>query len=254
MDLLTLSKAKAKELKKLSLKKERDKQGLFLVEGEKSIEMLLDFFPLEALICTDEWLRHNEIISNRYSSKIMLSDRRGIEIISSMNSLPEVIAVFKKHEVKESEFELDPSKLYLLLDEIQDPGNLGTIIRTCDWFGVYDIFASENTVDAYSPKVVQASMGSLARVRIHYSDLTKLIDENSHINVIGTLLSGIPLGELQKDLRGLLLMGNEGRGISDKLKMKIDVPVTIPPVNPQYHPDSLNVGIATAIILSYLTT
>lgn len=248
----TLSKAKAKELKSLSHKKIRDEQHLFIAEGEKCVLDTFSAFELEWLICTENWLTKHEEIKEEYKDKILLTDKRGIEIISSLSSLPEVIGVFKKPAEEESIPELKPNILYLLLDEIQDPGNLGTIIRTCDWFGVYEIFASKNTVDVYGSKVVQATMGSLSRVKVHYVDLKKLINANKELKVIGTLLEGKNLSEFQPGISGLLLMGNEGKGISDELKQLIDLPLTIPPVNLVSHPDSLNVAIATAVILSHL--
>ena len=154
-------------------------------------------------------------------------------------------------ENESHEFSIDKDGLYLLLDEIQDPGNLGTIIRTSDWFGVYNIFASKNTVDVFSPKVVQSTMGSLSRVKVRYVDLEKLITENKDIKVIGTLLDGKPLNKVTLERKGFLLMGNEGRGMSDNLKKLIDLPLTILPFNKNNHPDSLNVAIATAIVLSH---
>lgn len=252
-DIKLLSKTKAKEIKSLSLKKERDREGLFIAEGEKCVRDLLEAFPLKYLVATAEWIENNQALQNKYTQELLVTDKRGLEIISSLNSVPDVIAVFYKRKDKQSLPKIDPEKLYILLDEIQDPGNLGTIIRTADWFGVYDIFASGNTVDVYSGKVVQSTMGSLSRVRIHYTDLKLLIENNPEVKVIGTLLTGEPYRNVRKKTGGFLLMGNEGRGISEELKKMIDLPLTIPPVNKESHPDSLNVSIATAILLSHLT-
>lgn len=250
---LQLSKTKAKEIKSLANKKERDKTGLFLVEGSKNVVDCVGYFPPAFLIASDSWLSQNPDVTEKWEGEIFSSDRRGIEIISSLNSLPEVIAVFHKPSPLSGIPVLEDGKIYLLLDEIQDPGNLGTIIRTCDWFGVYDIFASKTTVDVFSPKVVQATMGSLSRVRVHYLDLEELIEKNSRLPLVGTLLEGTPY-DMQPPLKsGMVLMGNEGRGISENLKKRVDIPLTIPPVNPEFHPDSLNVAIATAVILSELT-
>ena len=249
MDFHYLSKSKAKDFKSLAAKKQRDISGLFLAEGHKCVSDYLGAFPLQNLVATREWCERNPQLFANYADKILISDKRGLEIISSLNSVPDVIAVFEKRSACCPE--ISPEKLYLLLDEIQDPGNLGTIIRTCDWFGVYDIFASPKTVDLYSPKVVQATMGSLSRVRVHYVDLKKLVENHPEIPLVGTLLSGIPYKDCDV-LKGgcFVLMGNEGRGISEDLKKLINVPVTIPPANPEVHPDSLNVAIATAVILS----
>ena len=170
MDLKVLSKTKAKELKSLASKKERDKENLFLLEGEKSFLDTCNAFNVKYLVCTKNWIDTHQQFITEFHDKILLSDRRGIEIISSFNSPSEIIAVYEKPQPMDGIPELGKNKFYLLLDEIQDPGNLGTIIRTCDWFGVYEIFASKNTVDVYSPKVVQATMGSLSRVTVHYLD------------------------------------------------------------------------------------
>lgn len=249
-----LSKAKAKDFKSLSTKKGRDRERLFIVEGEKGIRDTINYFNLRYLIATNAWLEQNPEVLPRYKDKILATDKRGIEIISSLHNPSEVIAIFELPEEITGQVSLDKTKSYLLLDEIQDPGNLGTIIRTCDWFGIYDIFASPNTVDVYSPKVVQATMGSLARVKVSYVDLEDLILNNRDMKLIGTLLEGCPLKDIRIPRGSLILMGNEGNGISEKLKNLIDIAITIPPSNPQSHPDSLNVAIATAIILSSITT
>lgn len=247
-----LSKSKAKEYKALALKKERDRNGLFIAEGEKCVKDVLGSFTLEALIGTREWIEKNEQVIKQWDEQLFLADARSIEIISTLASLPQVIGVFRKRKESDAIPVLEKGKLYLLLDEIQDPGNLGTIIRTCDWFGIYHIYASKNTVDVYSPKVVQSTMGSLSRVNVHYVDLEELVSKNRDIKLIGTLLEGTPLENLILSGEGMLLMGNEGRGISDNLKKLIDVAVTIKPENATNHPDSLNVSIATAIIISYI--
>lgn len=247
----TLSKIKAREIKGLSSKKERDRQGLFIVEGYKGVVDSIGKFDGVYLIASIEWLQDNNDIIKNFSGEILVSDKRGLEIISSMTSVPEVIAVFRKSK-NETLPVIKKDKLYVLLDEVQDPGNLGTIIRTCDWFGIYEIFASKNTADVYSPKVVQSSMGSLTRVKVHYLDLYNLICSNQEIPVLGTLLVGQPVNTYNGTSKGFLLLGNEGRGISPELRELINVPLTIPPVNLSNHPDSLNVGVAAAIILSQL--
>lgn len=250
MDIKALSKTKAKEFKALSTKKERDRRGLFLAEGEKCVKDTLGAFNLEYLIATHEWISTHREIAKENEKVLYSADKNTIALISSLSSLPDVIAIFKTPSPLNLTPILDKDKLYLLLDEIQDPGNLGTIIRTCDWFGVYDIYASKNTVDVFGPKVVQATMGSLSRVRLHYVDLEDLILKNRGIQLIGTLLEGVKLQDANLKSHGMLLMGNEGRGISENLKKYIDIPLTIPPFNPLSHPDSLNVSIAVAVVLS----
>ncbi|MCH5237432.1 MAG: RNA methyltransferase [Muribaculaceae bacterium] len=251
MEFEILSKSKARELKGLASKKIRDREKLFLAEGEKCVLATLGAFDLELLIASSQWLQSHSDLPQDVMKKIRKADMKTISIFSTLSTPSEVTAVFRKPDGYEVVPELNQDSLYVLLDEIQDPGNLGTIIRTCDWFGVYDIFASANTADVYSPKVVQATMGSLRRVRVHYVDISELIDKNRQLPVIGTLLNGSPLQSVKPKKGGMILLGNEGRGISDNLREKIDVPVTIPPVNSSSHPDSLNVAIANGIVLSH---
>ncbi|MCH5231765.1 MAG: RNA methyltransferase [Muribaculaceae bacterium] len=253
MGAFQLSKAKAKSFKALSSKKERDLKGLFLAEGEKCVEDMLGFFELQNLVITKSYLERKFELLKDYMDLILETDRHGMEMISSLNTVPNVVAVFKKPKDSTETPILEKNSLYLLLDEIQDPGNLGTIIRTCDWFGVYEIFASPTTVDVYNPKVVQATMGSLSRVKVRYIDLCKLIENNKEMTVMGTLLEGRDLNTISSNCKGFLIMGNEGKGISNELLRKIQMPITILPKNPVSHPDSLNVAIATAICLSKLS-
>lgn len=248
-----LSNNKIKEFAGLKIKKNRDKLSLFLVEGKKAIEDSIIAFELEKLICTENWINlHPQFKS--YKDKILIDteNKKGIKQISTLTTPSDVIAVFKKSEPHIDSLNLCKNKIYLLLDDIQDPGNLGTIIRTCDWFGVYEIFASKNTADIYNPKVVQSTMGSLNRVNVIYTDLEELIIKNMDIPVYGTLLDGKPINHLHGIKEGMILMGNEGNGISDKLKNHITEAITIPPTSIQNHPDSLNVAIATAVVLSQI--
>ena len=252
MDFASLSKNKIKDLKTLHSKKKRAETRRFIVEGTKSISDYIKTFVPQHIICTYEWLNDNPQYKN-YSELILIDkNKTGISQISLLSSPPDVIAVFKMPADPEDIPALDPQNYYLLLDNIQDPGNLGTIIRTCDWFGIYHIFASKDTVDIYNPKVIQATMGSLTRVQIQYLDLAELIHKNKSCKVFGALLDGTPLFHSTMEEGGMILMGNEGNGISESLKNLITEPITIPPTNQTDHPDSLNVAIATAVILSHI--
>lgn len=250
MAMKELSKNRAKSFGELSRKKNRDKFSLFLVEGAKSVVDSLPSFELENLIVYKDWISKHPEIKKKYGDKILVAnDKSLLHQVSSLSSVPEVIAVFK---IPDNELEvenLEPEKFYVMLDGVQDPGNLGTIIRTCDWFGITRIFASQETVDVYNQKVVQSAMGSLSRVKVWYGDLSKVIDANPSIPVYGAMLKGKPINEVIFSSGGFILMGNEGNGVSEVLQRKITVPITIPPANPSSHPDSLNVAIATAIIL-----
>ena len=234
-----ISKAQIKLVRSLQQKKFRDELGLFVAEGEKCVEELRKGFELVHLY------RESENAS-----------RVEIEQMSSLRTPQGVIGVFKKSD---SKADLQPSGLVLALDGIQDPGNLGTIIRTCDWFGVHHIFCSPDTADCYNPKVVQATMGALARVQLHYVDLPAFI---STFNgpVFGTLLDGKNMYDVLQETKAdsqepqaIIIMGNEGNGISEEVRKLVTHPIRIPSYPNKEASDvveSLNVSIATAIVLA----
>ena len=234
-----ISKAQVKQVKSLQLKKFRDELGLFVAEGDKCVSELAKTFELVQLYREGENATRTEI-----------------EQMSGLRTPQGVIAVFKKKPIEDCRLKIED--LVLALDGIQDPGNLGTIIRTCDWFGVHDIYCSLDTADCYNPKVVQATMGALARVHIHYVDLPKWIQEQgAKTPVYGTLLDGEDIYEVlnQKSKiehqKSIIVMGNEGNGISQEVRQLITNPILIPsyPKNVETS-ESLNVSIATAIVLA----
>ena len=236
-----ISKAQVKQVKSLQIKKFRDELGLFVAEGDKCVSELSKAFELVQLYREGENATRTEI-----------------EQMSGLRTPQGVIGVFRK---KSDTIGLNRivSDLTLALDGIQDPGNLGTIIRTCDWFGVHDIYCSLDTADCYNPKVVQATMGALARVHIHYVDLPKKLSEFRTQNsvIYGTLLDGKNIYEVlnQKskieNQKSIIVMGNEGNGISQEVRQLITNPILIPsyPKNVETS-ESLNVSIATAIVLA----
>lgn len=229
-----LSKAQVKWVRSLQQKKHRDAEGVFVAEGAKCVEELRKAFEL-VLLATSDNATYTEI-----------------EQMSSLRTPQGVIGVFKKRAFN-SEI---PSDLLVALDGVQDPGNLGTIIRTCDWFGIHDILCSRDTADCYNPKVVQATMGALARVRVHYVDLPKELTllRQTGLPIYGTLLEGENMYEpyaIPDKQRGVIIMGNEGNGISESIRKLITHPLLIPsyPINASTS-ESLNVSIATAIVLA----
>ena len=231
-----ISKSQVKLVKSLQQKKYRDELGLFVAEGEKCVEELRKGFELV-----------------HFYRKGDNATRVEVEQMSGLRTPQGVIGVFKKASNR-SDYS-DASALILALDGIQDPGNLGTIIRTCDWFGVHDLFCSFDTADCFNPKVVQATMGALARVRIHYVDLPQWLSEQSY-PIVGTLLDGKDMyEEIQRQSSivksSIIVMGNEGNGISKEVRKLITHPIRIPsyPKNAETS-ESLNVSIATAIVLA----
>lgn len=232
-----LSKAQIKWVRSLQQKKNRDAEGVFVAEGEKCVNELRNAFELVLLATPDN------------ATEIEIAQ------MSNLRTPQGVIGVFKKRGEEARSNEAD-DKLTLVLDGVQDPGNLGTIIRTCDWFGVHDIYCSKDTADCYNPKVVQATMGALARVRVHYIDLEAWLQKirETGIPVYGTLLEGGNMykeGAIENKEKGIIIMGNEGNGISPEIRKLITHPIRIPsyPADAQTS-ESLNVGIATAIVLA----
>lgn len=237
-----LSKSQIKWVRSLQQKKHRDAEGVFVAEGEKCINDLRAGFEL-ILLATPENATATEI-----------------EQMSSLRSPQGMIGVFKKREAMgrkgEEAIRRWGDGLCVALDGVQDPGNLGTIIRTCDWFGIHDIICSHDTADCYNPKVVQATMGALARVRVHYIDLADTLQQMREADypIYGTLLDGKdmydPTAIPNRD-KGVIVMGNEGNGISQKIRELVTHPLLIPsyPANLPTS-ESLNVSIATAIVLA----
>lgn len=236
-----LSKNQIKWVRSLQQKKQRDAEGVFVAEGHKCVEELRGTFELVLLVTLDN------------ATEVEIAQ------MSNLRTPQGVIGVFRKRPITSSPHHLitsSPQGLSLALDGVQDPGNLGTIIRTCDWFGIHDIYCSKDTADCYNPKVVQATMGALARVRVHYIDLAPWLAELSKANIpiYGTLLEG---GNMYKDgaiadkSKGVIIMGNEGNGISPAIRELITHPIRIPSYPEKAETsESLNVGIATAIVLA----
>jgi TrmH family RNA methyltransferase len=203
-----------------------------------------------------------EELRNAFELVLMVTPDNATEVeIAQMSNLrtPQgVIGVFRRRsdEAKGERREARGEELIVALDGVQDPGNLGTIIRTCDWFGVHDIYCSMDTADCYNPKVVQATMGALARVRVHYINLKEWLEEvqKAGVPVYGTLLEGGNMyekGAITDKSKGVIIMGNEGNGISPEIRQLITHPIRIPsyPADADTS-ESLNVGIATAIVLA----
>lgn len=257
-----LSKSRRQLLSRLNTKKMRGKTGLLLVEGRKSIMDLLGMCDSDTAWLPEYILTTSESLESIRGYMKMkgveeipfyLASQSDMREISSLSTPPDVIAVCRLPE-RRTESEILASTispdLYIMLDGIQDPGNLGTIIRTAHWFGIRRIFASYDTVDLYNPKVVQSTMGSLAKVSVDYVDLEKLSDANPDIPLIGLLLEGKNIYKACLPSNAFIVMGNEGNGLSDALRKRLSMALTIPPYDPSNHSESLNVAIATAITLS----
>jgi len=247
-----LSKNKIKLIQSLNRKKSRDESGLFLVEGNKMVEEALrSSFTLETLICTPEFSAlHPEIHSLHL--EIIETEKEVIQKASLQQNPQDAMVIIRQPENNTPSFEPERN-LYLALDFIQDPGNLGTIIRIADWFGIDTILCSPNTVDIFNPKVVQASMGAIFRVNCWYTSLEQTFSENSGnaIPIYGTFMNGENIYTEKLSKNGIIVMGNEGNGISAPVADLITKRLTIPSFSAKSEKsESLNVAIATSICCS----
>jgi rRNA methylases len=241
-----LSKNKIKLISSLSQKKFRDETGLFVAEGTKLVLDLVSAFQCSILVTTTEWSKNNPILP---ADEIIEVTENELQKISNQKSPQGVLAVFKKpvYELKIADIH---QRLSLALDDVQDPGNLGTIIRIADWFGITDIFCSASSVDVYNTKTVQATMGALARVRVHSVDLCEFLKEIAvGLPVYGTFMDGENIYNKTLSQNGIIVMGNEGNGISPEVEKLVAERLLIPnyPIGQQTS-ESLNVGVATALV------
>jgi len=240
-----LSKSQISFIQSLQQKKFRREHGLFLVEGLKSVtEFLNSGYQVEAVY-------HTPLIASKMlklSQKINFEEisLNILEKISTLKTPQDALALVHIPQSPNLNYNNFRNKFTLVLDGVQDPGNMGTIIRTADWFGITDIICSEDTVEAYNPKVVQATMGSLSRVNVHYVDLVETVPQLK-LPVFGTLLEGENIYDVPFGSEGLLVMGNEGNGIRPEIKAIINKAITI---SGSGSTESLNVAIATAICCS----
>ena len=243
-----ISKNQIKFIRQLEMKKYRNRERLFVAEGPKVVGDLLRKYGAKAIYATEEWSPSADV---SLSLVEWITDDE-LHRISFLRHPQQVLALFPIPE-SDSSLALShlTSSLSLALDGIQDPGNLGTIIRIADWFGIDTIYCSEDTADAYNPKVVQATMGSLARVNIIYISLESLLDNlPDDFPVYGTILDGDDIYQQPLSQNGIIVMGNEGNGISQEIRTKVNRRLLIPRFRTGDSAESLNVAIATAITCS----
>ena len=233
-----VSNSQTKTITSLGQKKYRDKLKLFVAEGPKVIQE----FRQMGLVCKWFFSIDPSTISSKYHFLVSEAELRKLSFLRTPNT---ALAVF---EIPEGKAYQD-SGLVVVLDSVRDPGNLGTIIRLCDWFGVRQLVCSEDTVDCYNPKVVQASMGSLARVQVHYRDLIQFLDATK-LPVYGGFMEGKNAYSEALPTDAILVMGNESNGISEEIAQKTSLKLTIPRFGDGQKTESLNGATATAILLS----
>ncbi|HEX6430953.1 MAG TPA: RNA methyltransferase [Niastella sp.] len=244
-----LIKSQVKYIQSLSHKKLRDSEGVFVAEGPKLINELLSAgLPVQQLYAVKEWIEGHRQPMTVSITEISQSE---LERISGLQTPNQVLGIFKKPAF--SSFTTHPpvrNTLSLMLDTIQDPGNMGTIIRCADWFGISQIFCSSDCADAFNPKVVQASMGSITRVQVWYGSLTQLLTEAPDVPTYAAVLNGTDLRTLPPIKEGIIIIGNESKGVSDEVLALTRNRITIPRHGKA---ESLNAAVATGIILSHIT-
>ena len=244
---MTLSINKTKFIRSLWQKKFRDEHGLFVAEGEKLVGELLPVFSCRLLVAQKKWLEGHR---NFTADEIIEVNESGMDKITQLKSPPTVLALFAKPDYPTKiSFE---NKLTLALDDIQDPGNVGAILRIADWFGIEQALCSEATADVFNSKTIQATMGAIARVRTQVVNLPKLLSElPKEIPVYGTFLEGQSVYQAKLADTGIIVMGNEGKGISDNVAQFVSEKLFIPNFPPhRKSSESLNVAAAAAIICS----
>ncbi|MBP6432364.1 MAG: RNA methyltransferase [Ferruginibacter sp.] len=245
---IMFSKTHTKYIQSLHHKKFRDEYGVFIAEGTKVVLEFLaaDKFECKQLFALPDWFLTNAKAIPTDVEQIEVKDFE-LEKISALSTPNKVLAVFQKSTLPQTV--VGKHKITLVLDAIQDPGNMGTIIRNADWFGVQNIVCSLNSADIYNPKVVQSSMGSLARVNVVYKDLLAWLKENNQVDKFAADLNGEDVSSLKNIKEAIIIIGNEGKGISDDVMELVDKKITIKKIGKA---ESLNAAVASGIILAFI--
>jgi TrmH family RNA methyltransferase len=247
-----VEKSKKKLIFSLSQKKYRDKTGLFVAEGPKLVNDLLDAGINEEIILTTD---RNILKSGKRKYHVDVVDSRELKQVSFLKTPQKILAVLKKPEFTFT-FGEHSENLTLCLDGIQDPGNMGTILRLADWFGIPYVVCSKDTADVFNPKVVQASMGAFARVKVLYTDLSAFCFRSArelNLPVFGTFMHGENIYSASLSQKGIIVLGNEGKGIRPETEKAVTRRLSIPNFNRQHAistMESLNVGMAASVICS----
>lgn len=245
-----LSKTHTKYIQSLLHKKFRDETNLFIAEGPKIVMDLLNSrkFICKEIIAVEEWIKENTASASLFSNTTVTAVKDfELKKISALSASHSVLAVFEK---REQQTNLQTANtITLALDTIQDPGNLGTIIRIADWFGITNIVCAAGTADMYNPKVVQSTMGSLGKVNIVYTDLPVWLMKNKEVKIYSASLDGKDVKSFGRLKEGIIVIGNEANGVSDEVLQMVDAKITIPKIG---EAESLNAAVATGIILSHL--
>lgn len=232
----------------MHLKKYRQAQGLFIAEGDKIVRELLDTtgWHLLHIYALPDWIAQNAIALEHYQHIAIAVSEAELTALSALNTPPSVAAVVQIPPI--APIEIAPQQLYIALDQLNDPGNLGAIIRIADWFGITTVFCSPDSVEVFNPKTIQAAMGSLWRVHVVYTDLKQLFAQHRHTPVYGAVLNGENLFSTRTTDSGFLLIGSESHGIGAELQPYITQTITIPRFG---QAESLNAAVAAGIICAH---
>lgn len=243
-----ISKNRIKYVRSLEMKKYRTAEGVFVAEGHKLVGDLLGAFPCVYVAATQEWMDSHAHELKEVEMDVVTDEE--LRRVSLMETPQQVLAVFRQRIDEVDVNRVVGEQLCLALDDVQNPGNVGTIIRLADWFGIEHIFCSRGCADLYNPKTVQATMGAMARVQVHEVDLPQMLSSlPDDIPVYGTFLDGENLYGKSLENRGIIVMGNEGKGVSADVEAHVTERLYIPnyPAGRETS-ESLNVAIATAIV------
>ena len=242
-----ISKNRISQIRKLHAKKFRDESEFFLVEGYKSVEMLCSSdFVVEEIFATENALQDNALWLKSLSPTLITIE--DMSRISTMQTPPELLAIARQQQ---SLPDIPADQPVLVLDHISDPGNLGTIVRTSDWFGIRHIVCSPDCVEFYNPKTIQATMGSFTHIHVHERSLPEFLkQESSHRRILGTFLNGENIGEFDFQSSDIVVIGNESNGISPEVAATVTQRITIPSVAQGHDTaESLNAAVAAAVVM-----
>ena len=248
--ITSTSNQQVKHLQQLAKKaRERNEQGVFLVEGIKMFQEAPDEKIRKVYISKSLYDEKGQAFLRNHEYEVL--DDRVFQAVSDTKTPQGILCVVEQFRYRLEDLTRRENPHLLILENLQDPGNLGTIIRLADWFGIEHIFCSAGTADVYNPKTVQATMGALARVKVHYCSLPQLIESLADIPVYGTFLSGNIIYAESLSAHGLIVMGNEGKGVSPEVEKLINKKLYIPNYPQERETsESLNVAIATAVVCS----
>jgi RNA methyltransferase, TrmH family len=243
-----LSKNKIKYLRSLKLNKFRQMYNNFVVEGEKiALELLSSKkIEIESIVCTSAWYEQQQQVLAGFGTKLLIAKPKEMAQITFLKTATEVMIVAKQLAQEENKAKIN-KELSLYLDNIQNPGNFGTIMRIADWFGINTVFCSETSADLYNPKVIQSTMGAFMRVLVIKTNFERLKIDYPELPIYGTVLEGENLFTTSLEQKGVIVIGSEGKGISQAIMPYITHPITIP-AHPNGGSESLNAGVAAGIV------